>query len=192
MEVSARLRALGFALARCALFRFLSNIPAQPACPARLRSGKRNGGAGRDPKTRPFMTTVDAIANAARIDRGDKAAEIDEGLNHGRPAVQDAMAKQGIMTGIAVGGCCELSTSAHHLIDKIGTEQGYLLAESNGLDIDDAIHVAKRLLKGRMHRKAGLARFSQTCFRAPLLRRSVRRKLGGTTPCTEAARRRPG
>ena len=32
---------------------------------------------------------------AARIDRGDKAAEIDDGLNHGRPAVQDAMAKQG-------------------------------------------------------------------------------------------------
>ena len=60
------------------------------------RSGKRSGGAGTDPKTRPFMTTVDAIANAARIDRGDKAAEIDEGLNHGRPAVQDAMAKQGI------------------------------------------------------------------------------------------------
>ena len=64
------------------------------------------------------------------------------------------MAKQGIMTGIAVGGCCELSTSAHHLIDKIGTEQGYLLAESNGLDIDDAIqHVAKRLLKGRIARQ---------------------------------------
>ena len=118
------------------------------------RSGKRNGGAGTDPKTRPFMTTADAIANTARIDRGDKAAEIDEGLNHGRPAVQDAMAKQGIMTGIAVGGCCELSTSAHHLIDKIGTEQGYLLAESNGLDIDDAIHVAKRLLKaGRIARQ---------------------------------------
>ena len=137
------------------------------------------------------MTTVDAIANAARIDRGDKAAEIDEGLNHGRPAVQDAMAKQGIMTGIAVGGCCELSTSAHHLIDKIGTEQGYLLAESNGLDIDDAIHVAKRLLKGRIARQVWRG-FHKTCFRAPLLRRSVRRKLGGTTPCTEAARRRPG
>ena len=62
------------------------------------------------------MTTADAIANTARIDRGDKAAEIDEGLNHGRPAVQDAMAKQGIMTGIAVGGCCELSTSAHRTL----------------------------------------------------------------------------
>ena len=44
------------------------------------RSGKRNGGAGADPKTRPFMTTPDAIANAARIDRGDKADEIDEAL----------------------------------------------------------------------------------------------------------------
>eukprot|EP00935_MAST-01C_sp_MAST-1C-sp1_P001658 g1658.t1 len=65
------------------------------------RSGKRNGGAGADPKTRPFMTTPDAIANAARIDRGDKADEIDEALNHGRPVIRDAMAKQGVMTGIA-------------------------------------------------------------------------------------------
>ena len=83
------------------------------------------------------MTTPDAIANAARIDRGDKADEIDEALNHGRPVIRDAMAKQGVMTGIAVGGCCDLSTSAHHLIDKIGTEQGYLMAESTGMDIDD-------------------------------------------------------
>ena len=70
--------------------------------------------------------------------------------------MQDApMAKQGIMTGIAVGGCCELSTSAHHLIDKIGTEQGYLLAESNGLDIDDAIHVAKRLSRAASQGRSG-------------------------------------
>ena len=117
------------------------------------------------------MTTPDAIANAARIDRGDKADEIDEALNHGRPVIRDAMAKQGVMTGIAVGGCCDLSTSAHHLIDKIGTEQGYLMAESTGMDIDDAISIATRLLKAQgPHRTAGLARLSQTCFRAPLLR----------------------
>ena len=95
----------------------------------------------------------DAIANAARIDRGDKADEIDEALNHGRPVIRDAMAKQGVMTGIAVGGCCDLSTSAHHLIDKIGTEQGYLMAESTGMDIDDAISIATRLLKGRIARQ---------------------------------------
>ena len=63
------------------------------------------------------------------------------------------MAKQGVMTGIAVGGCCDLSTSAHHLIDKIGTEQGYLMAESTGMDIDDAISIATRLLKGRIARQ---------------------------------------
>ena len=55
--------------------------------------------------------------------------------------------------GIAVGGCCDLSTSAHHLIDKIGTEQGYLMAESTGMDIDDAISIATRLLKGRIARQ---------------------------------------
>ena len=75
------------------------------------------------------------------------------------------------MTGIAVGGCCELSTSAHHLIDKIGTEQGYLLAESNGLDIDDAIHVAKRLLKGRIARQVwrGFHKhaFARRCYADP-------------------------
>ena len=117
------------------------------------------------------MTTPDAIANAARIDRGDKADEIDEALNHGRPVIRDAMAKQGVMTGIAVGGCCDLSTSAHHLIDKIGTEQGYLMAESTGMDIDDAIsHLGSVAAPQGPHRTAGLARLSQTCFRAPLLR----------------------
>ena len=68
------------------------------------------------------------------------------------------------MTGIAVGGCCDLSTSAHHLIDKIGTEQGYLMAESTGMDIDDAISIATRLLAPQgPHRTAGLARLSQAC-----------------------------
>ena len=35
------------------------------------------------------MTTADVIANTARIDRGDKAAEIDDDLNHGSTALQD-------------------------------------------------------------------------------------------------------
>ena len=59
----------------------------------------------------------------------------------------------------------------HHLIDKIGTEQGYLLAESNGLDIDDAIHVAKRLLKGRIARQVwrGFHKhaFARRCYADP-------------------------
>ena len=42
----------------------------------------------------------------------------------GAPAFHTAMAKQGAMHGIAVGRCCELSTSAHHLVAKIGEEQG--------------------------------------------------------------------
>ena len=60
------------------------------------------------------------------------------------------MAKQGVMHGIAVGGCCELSTSAHHLIARIGEGQGYRLAESSGMDIEDSITIATRLLKGRI------------------------------------------
>ena len=96
------------------------------------------------------MTTADAVANKARIQRGDKATEVDEALNGGAPAFHTAMAKQGVMHGIAVGGCCELSTSAHHLVAKIGEEQGYRLAESSGMDIEDAITIATRLLKGRI------------------------------------------
>ena len=103
-----------------------------------VRSGMRSGGSGEDPHTRPFMTTADAVANKARIKRGDKANEVDEALNGGAPAFHTAMAKQGAMHGIAVGGCCELSTSAHHLVAKIGEEQGYRLAESSGMAIEDA------------------------------------------------------
>ena len=81
------------------------------------------------------------------------------------------MAKQGAMHGIAVGGCCELSTSAHHLVAKIGEEQGYRLAESSGMDIEDAITIATRLLKGRIakqvwrdyHKHA----FARRCYADP-------------------------
>ena len=136
-----------------------------------VRSGMRSGGAGDDPHTRPFMTTADAVANKARIQRGDKANEVDEALNGGAPAFHTAMAKQGAMHGIAVGGCCELSTSAHHLVAKIGEEQGYRLAESSGMDIEDAITIATRLLKGRIakqvwrdyHKHA----FARRCYADP-------------------------
>ena len=85
-------------------------------------------------------------ANTAR----NQATEVDEALNGGVPAFHTAMAKQGVMHGIAVGGCCELSTSAHHLIARIGEEQGYRLAESSGMDIEEhSITIATRLLKGR-------------------------------------------
>ena len=136
-----------------------------------VRSGMRTGGSGNDPHTRPFMTTADAVANKARIQRGDKANEVDEALNGGTPAFHTAMAKQGAMHGIAVGGCCELSTSAHHLVAKIGEEQGYRLAESSGMDIEDAITIATRLLKGRIakqvwrdyHKHA----FARRCYADP-------------------------
>ena len=136
-----------------------------------VRSGMRSGGSGDDPHTRPFMTTADAVANKARIQRGDKANEVDEALNGGAPAFHTAMAKQGAMHGIAVGGCCELSTSAHHLVAKIGEEQGYRLAESSGMDIEDAITIATRLLKGRIakqvwrdyHKHA----FARRCYADP-------------------------
>ena len=131
----------------------------------------RSGGSGDDPHTKPFMTTADAVANKARIQRGDKATEVDEALNGGAPAFHTAMAKQGVMHGIAVGGCCELSTSAHHLVAKIGEEQGYKLAESSGMDIEDAITIATRLLKGRIakqvwrdyHKHA----FARRCYADP-------------------------
>ena len=118
-----------------------------------------------------LMTTADAVANKARIQRGDKANEVDEALNGGAPAFHTAMAKQGAMHGIAVGGCCELSTSAHHLVAKIGEEQGYRLADSSGMDIEDAITIATRLLKGRIakqvwrdyHKHA----FARRCYADP-------------------------
>ena len=67
--------------------------------------------------------------------------------------------------------CCELSTSAHHLVAKIGEEQGYKLAESSGMDIEDAITIATRLLKGRIakqvwrdyHKHA----FARRCYADP-------------------------
>ena len=63
-----------------------------------------------------FATTVDYVAKKARIDRGDKADLIDNEGFEGRPTIRRALASLGTVEGYAVGGCCDLSTSTHHLV----------------------------------------------------------------------------
>ena len=64
-----------------------------------------------------------------------------------------ALAKQGQLEGYAVGGCCDLSTSVHHLVDKLGTELGYLMSEDTGYDVEDCITLATKGLKLRVARR---------------------------------------
>ena len=47
--------------------------------------------------------------------------------------------KQGALEGYAVGGCCDLSTSVHHLVEKLGEELGYIMAADTGWDVEDCI-----------------------------------------------------
>ena len=49
-----------------------------------------------------------------------------------------------------VGGCCELSTSVHHLVDKLGVELGYRMSEDTGYDVEDCITCATKGLKLRV------------------------------------------
>ena len=49
--------------------------------------------------------------------------------------------------GYAVGGCCDLSTSVHHLVDKLGAELGYLMSKDTGHDVEDCITLATKGLK---------------------------------------------
>ena len=37
-----------------------------------------------------------------------------------------------------------LSTSVHHLVDKLGAELGYLMSEDTGYDVEDCITLATR------------------------------------------------
>ena len=53
-----------------------------------------------------------------------------------------ALAKQGQLEGCVVGGCCELSTSVHHLVDRLGVELGYRMSEDTGYDVEDCITCA--------------------------------------------------
>ena len=55
--------------------------------------------------------------------------------------------------GYAVGGCCDLSTSVHHLVDKLGAELGYLMSEDTGYDVEDCITLATKGLKLRAARR---------------------------------------
>ena len=87
-----------------------------------------------------FGTTADFIAAKARQDRLDHVALIDDEALGGHGALASALAKQGQLEGYAVGGCCDLSTSVHHLVDKLGTELGYLMSKDTGYDVEDALH----------------------------------------------------
>ena len=74
-------------------------------------------------------------------------ALIDDEALGGHGALASALAKQGQLEGYAVGGCCDLSTSVHHLVDKLGTELGYLMSEDTGYDVEDCITLATKGLK---------------------------------------------
>ena len=52
-----------------------------------------------------------------------------------------------------MGGCCDLSTSVHHLVDKLGTELGYLMSKDTGYDVEDCITLATKGLKLRVARR---------------------------------------
>ena len=96
-----------------------------------------------------FATTVDYVAKKARIDRGDKADLIDNEGFEGRPAIRRALATLGTTEGYAVGGCCDLSTSTHHLVQRLGVEEGYNLARESGRDLEEGIACATAGLRRR-------------------------------------------
>ena len=73
-----------------------------------------------------------------------KAALIDDEALGGHGALASVLAKQGQLEGYAVGGCCDLSTSVHHLVDKLGAELGYLMSEDTGYDVEDRITLATK------------------------------------------------
>ena len=86
-----------------------------------------------------FGTTVDYIANKAKKDRLEHVDLIDSEALGGQGVLASVVRKQGALEGYAVGGCCDLSTSVHHLVDKLGEELGYLMAADTGWDVEDCI-----------------------------------------------------
>ena len=89
------------------------------------RTGCRSGGK----YVWRFGTTADYIAAKAKLDRLEHVALIDSEALGGQGALAMALAKQGQLEGCVVGGCCELSTSVHHLVDRLGVELGYRMSE---------------------------------------------------------------
>ena len=68
-----------------------------------------------------------------------------------RPTIRRALAALGAIEGyaVAVGGCCDLSTSTHHLVQRLGVEQGYNLAKESGRDLEEGIACATAGLRRR-------------------------------------------
>ena len=57
--------------------------------------------------------------------------------------------RRGTIEGYAVGGCCDLSTSTHHLVQRLGVEQGCNLAKESGRDLEEGIACATAGLRRR-------------------------------------------
>ena len=93
-----------------------------------------------------MITEADYIAAKAKQDRLEHVALIDSEALGGQGALAMALAKQGQLEGCAcaVGGCCELSTSVHHLVDRLGVELGYRMSEDTGYDVEDCITCATK------------------------------------------------
>ena len=98
-------------------------------------------------------TPESGIAAKAKQDRLDHVALIDDEALGGQGALASVLAKQGQLEGSAVGGCCDLSTSVHHLVDKLGAELGYLMSKDTGYDVEDCITLATKGLKLRVARR---------------------------------------
>ena len=80
--------------------------------------------------------------------RGALGPQRHEGFE-GRPTTRRALATLGTIEGYAVGGCCDLSTSTHHLVQRLGVEQGYNLAKETGRDLEEGIACATAGLRRR-------------------------------------------
>ena len=80
------------------------------------------------------LTWADKRAREAVQERDDQAAVLDNGLFRGTNStpMATALRKQGGVTALVVGGCCELNADAHRLLAEIGALRGRQAARESG------------------------------------------------------------
>ena len=80
------------------------------------------------------LTWADKRACEAVKERDGQAAVLDNGLFRGTNStpMATALRKQGGVTALVVGGCCELNADAHRLLAEIGALRGRQAARESG------------------------------------------------------------
>ena len=132
---------LGVMRAEGALERQVFEVKSMAFCKSRYGTREHKNG----------CSWADRRGALAIKERTDQARKLDAGLFRGTALAPMETALGGLgVQALVVGGCCELNTTAHHLIAEIGTQLGIRAATASGEDVNQCVALETTRVRQRI------------------------------------------